>query len=652
MRAVIIGTDFVRDTDGSFKAIETNTNIHPGVNLNYYFDANVLDTITSGSSINEIHFINKRNLRSNYQQEVELTPESELISSNITGSTLHKSLESYCQNKGFTYNHILLDPNSMTIPYIEDSQNKLIIRLSYDVTALIDDTYARDNWEFLKLMHDSNPTSIAKTYINDVELGFDSLGTTIRDNGVHPNYVVKKRITPADNHIWPVLYKINSIEELNELKTGLESDEYIQEYVLNDSDLLDGRLTHYRSVDLVYGTELDILNLWNVQFSNAFELDTICDFDDTSKAPYWERPKYVYKYSNGEKPGKISADESTKVFLPNDTLTLLSSLNLNDSVKSIVIPDLPLDESSVDLSIWSGSYTNLMQNFQVSSSALLDIVKKQDYTGFLYNIECTDGIKFSDASHAMILKKELQSGSLNDHIIKFVSYSTIKQNDTLILFDSQTNGLVEKQVQSIVISYDNVEVYAVNFEELDLFLTSEEMGSRYGLLTHNYSYDCKSVTCSGNCIYGWGCEPTYTFWGYFNITPGNIKCLRCGGPGYPPCSAAGFNTPVSPGSPATCLQFPCFSPGQTGYPAITGGYCNPTKQSDINFKENLVLVGKSKNGINIYQFNYKNNPTSLYEGVIAQELIGTEFEAALTIGEDGMYYVDYEKLDIEFKKLN
>jgi len=650
MRAVIIGTDFVRDTDGSFKAIETNTNIHPGVDLKYYFDVNVLDTITSGSSINEIHFINKRNLRSNYQQEIDITPESELISSNInnTGSfALHKSLESYCQSKGFTFNHILLDPNSMTIPHIEDSENKLIIRISYDVTALIDDTYARDNWEFLKLMYDSNPSSIPATYINDTELGFDSIGTTIRNNGVHPNYMVKKRITPADNHIWPIMYKINTLEELNTLKSVLADDEYIQEYILNDSDLLDGRLTHYRSVDLIYGSNLDVLNLWNVQFSNAFELDTICDYDDENKIQIWERPKYIYKYNNNEKTGKISADGSTKVFLPNNTLTLLSSLNLNDSVKSIVIPDLPLNEADVDLSIWSGSYTNLMQNFQVSSSALLDIVKKQDYTGFLYNIECTDGIKFSDVSHAMILKKELESGSLNDHIIKFVPYSTIKQNDTLILFDSQTNGLVEKQVQSIVISYDNVEVYAVNFEELDLFLTSEETGNRYGLLTHNYSYDCKSVTCSGNCIYGWGCTFSQTFYSFYNLTLTNVRCLRCGGPGYPPCSAAGFNT----GNPATCLQFPCFSPSNTGYPGgvITAGYCNPVK-SDINFKENIKLVGKSESGLNIYEFNYKDED-GLYEGVIANELIGTQFENSISYDADGYLIVDYYKIDVQFKKI-
>ncbi len=185
MRAVLTGTDFVRDTDGSFKAIETNTNIHPAVDLRYYFDVNVLEQIVAGTQINEVHLINKRNLRGGYVSEIELTPESE---NTISGSSIDDNnrkmfsqmIEYYCQSKGFTFNNIVLDANSMTIPYIEDSDNKLIIRIAYDVTALIDDTYARDNWEFLKLMHDSNPTSIPATYINDSESSSEAKKTRLR----------------------------------------------------------------------------------------------------------------------------------------------------------------------------------------------------------------------------------------------------------------------------------------------------------------------------------------------------------------------------------------------------------------------------------------------------------------------------------------
>ena len=81
--------------------------------------------------------------------------------------------------------------------------------------------------------------------------------------------------------------------------------------------------------------------------------------------------------------------------------------------------------------------------------------------------------------------------------------------------------------------------------------------------------------------------------------------------------------------------------------------------SDRRLKSNIKLIGKTTMGINIYQFNfnkesyeYHNYDTNiLYQGVIAQELIGTEFENCLSIDKNGYYIVDYSMIDIEFKEV-
>jgi hypothetical protein len=85
-------------------------------------------------------------------------------------------------------------------------------------------------------------------------------------------------------------------------------------------------------------------------------------------------------------------------------------------------------------------------------------------------------------------------------------------------------------------------------------------------------------------------------------------------------------------------------------PCIDMGYCNYNK-SDIAYKEDINLIGKSESGINIYQFKYKGEE-GLYEGVIGNELIGTEFESVLKRDDDGLLMVDYYKIDVQFKKLN
>lgn len=73
--------------------------------------------------------------------------------------------------------------------------------------------------------------------------------------------------------------------------------------------------------------------------------------------------------------------------------------------------------------------------------------------------------------------------------------------------------------------------------------------------------------------------------------------------------------------------------------------------SDFRLKDNITLIGKSESGLNIYTFEYKGQE-GLYEGVMAQELIGTKYNDAILTMDNGMYAVDYSKLDVQFKRLN
>ena len=190
MRAVIIGTDFMRDTDGSFKALETNTNIGMDVDIINHIDSGSITNFILDNNIQEVHIIYTPANIEVFEASEVLTPESRF----------HTFLsQSICLPNEITYIEYRLEKDSITIPQIDDADNKLIIRLSYDTTALMDDVYARDNWEFLKIMHENDANSIPKCYINDLELGVDNIGEDLRDNGNHPNYCIKKSY---------ILYKI------------------------------------------------------------------------------------------------------------------------------------------------------------------------------------------------------------------------------------------------------------------------------------------------------------------------------------------------------------------------------------------------------------------------------------------------------------
>ena len=76
----------------------------------------------------------------------------------------------------------------------------------------------------------------------------------------------------------------------------------------------------------------------------------------------------------------------------------------------------------------------------------------------------------------------------------------------------------------------------------------------------------------------------------------------------------------------------------------TSGNC-----SDKRLKENMVLLGTTSENINVYQFNYILDPMKVkHVGVIAQELLETEYKDNVYMHEDGFYRVNYKHLDMTF----
>jgi hypothetical protein len=74
-------------------------------------------------------------------------------------------------------------------------------------------------------------------------------------------------------------------------------------------------------------------------------------------------------------------------------------------------------------------------------------------------------------------------------------------------------------------------------------------------------------------------------------------------------------------------------------------------RSDIRSKVIVEHLGVSVSGINIYTFYYKFDKNQLYQGIIAQELLGTMYEDALNLDDNGLYSVNYSKIDVDFKKV-
>ena len=76
--------------------------------------------------------------------------------------------------------------------------------------------------------------------------------------------------------------------------------------------------------------------------------------------------------------------------------------------------------------------------------------------------------------------------------------------------------------------------------------------------------------------------------------------------------------------------------------AVSGG-----GRSDRRLKTDIKKIGTSPSGIPIFEFRFKDDLDTLWEGTIAQDLLKMGMDEVVGTDEDGFYTVDYDKIDVD-----
>jgi hypothetical protein len=540
MKAVMIATDFLKDTDGSFKILELNTNVgNVTTNISNYFDIESFNEFIVSNGIEVIEFINQSFGGTDGYFDAEIN-----TIGNATGSlSFPEMLNNYYTGSSVSVTMHILETTSNTVPFIEDAPNKLILRNAYDTTALIDDTYAKDNFEFLKLMYDTDSNSIPKTYFVNTELGFDTIGEDIRDNNGRPNFIVKERYPTTNYNQYPKVYKIDTTEELSNLKSSLPANTLLQEYILNEDDLLLNRTKTYRSVDIIYGSDLEVRNLFTPYVhTNSTILSDTTDFDENGELQWWERPIYLQKVLNKSSDVLLKdykVDETSKILMGDGSLGNISDIEVGDVLKSIHLNNLGWDDESGPI------YTASMEDVVVGNTILNTSVTEKESLGtvefWLKEITLDDGTVFLDIDNTTILA--MSTKVENENVFRFTQIRLIDVGDSIAVVNTNTNELEIKVVSNIQYTYGRESIYKLEVEESDLYLTMEEESNPplYALIQHN-NFGCGGFCCQGTYYCNAPCGG-YSYSGWVN---GGVCC----GTGWNEFGCSGW-------SGNWCEQAPC-----------------------------------------------------------------------------------------------
>jgi hypothetical protein len=259
MRTVLIGSDFMYDKDGNLKPIEINTAVGWDGPQKVEDDIDCLDLTSL------YQFVETKGFTSiHYVGEI---------------AYFHKTLEAHYSGSSVTYEFHAVGGFAITIPFIEDNDETLIIRSAYDTTALVDDTYCRDKVEFMKLI-ESQSFGSQFAYKNESNQLVSNI-TTIPDNGVHPNFILKSRYPGYDKEVYPKFFKVSTQEELNVILENVTSDYLLMENYCNTTNNFEGHVEVIRSLNMLYPTTLESIQIGqytkfneNITFSDV-EYDSV-----------------------------------------------------------------------------------------------------------------------------------------------------------------------------------------------------------------------------------------------------------------------------------------------------------------------------------------------------------------------------------------
>lgn len=442
MNGTLFSSDFVIDANGNERLLEINTDT--GFTQDF-IDNNLSFTdffsVLSSNNITEVVVIHKE-----FQREFvkKLRTDLEAFDDTITFTVQKENAES-------------IYPTA-----VADAANKFILRLAYNENALLDSTYAKNNYNLLKLFYDNdNSGAVTEFYYS----GSDGIVNTViasANSSSLPDYVTK----PVE--VWNsanTFYK----QDFNTLTGSIESDDFIQKYHHNTSEEENSSVTSYRVFSVAYGSNIDILHL------GMYKQIAILDIPNslTTAANGALDTKHYYEFaSNYPKfDGEGGIPSTAAVFLPSGS-QIVSNLSVGDEISSFHVEGSPDADSDAILTDWKHPGNELPSgSFQTSSlvEAVNSLNAKNNILAKL--VMSNDDIVYSSPS-TLFLTHVTESNELTykgaSHI--YPGYSLVKNDGSSI-----------EVSQSILEVYDSAQqIYNLNIETTDLYIVSSS-----GVLVHN-----------------------------------------------------------------------------------------------------------------------------------------------------------------------
>lgn len=464
MKGTLFSADFVKDNNGNLRLLELNTDTSiisvevPNLNWNAFID------ILISNSITKLDVIYKPAVHQDMVQYLQ----SAINNSEITLDELNLHAE----------NISTIYPTSIT-----DEADRFILRIAYDESAIFDSTYCKSRLETFKLFTDYNSGS----YVSPFYYSSSLYEINTLEYLLNPSNLPDAAIKDIDEQHNPIsFYKIGSEVQGESaedrwnlfIENNKYEDRLIEQYNFNESSLVDGKVTSIRSFNIVYGSELQTLNLHSYKVPSIFTLPESLNLENSAnysiQLPSYHYYEFTTNYIKADASGMLSTH---KILMEDGTYQPLSDVEVGDTIQSFYISGSPQLENDIDIVNWSFEGSEFpTSSFLTSSTVVYKTVENLSYGAMIEYV--VDG----DSVYSGMIKRYLIYDSGSN--LTLFKHATDIDPSTDYFYDSNSN-LIDIDESNLYITSDSgLNMIVLDVEDTDTYIISGSTDF-HSLITHN-----------------------------------------------------------------------------------------------------------------------------------------------------------------------
>ena len=464
MKGTLFSADFVKDSSNNLRLLELNT------------DTTILDDKLNDIQLGE--FINVLSQNNITTLDIIYKPffQQKLV------SKITDIIKQECQD--IDINTHEEDRHSIYPVSLEDAPNKFILRLAYDEAAIFDSEYAKTRLNVFNLFNngiDQNKT-VGYYYANQDGVK-NTLSYELNDSNI-PDATIKdldEQFNPID------FFKIGSkVEgESNQqrwekfIEENSAEDKVIEQYHVGSDTINElNKITGIRTVSIVYGSDLNVINIIGYKAPAALDVpsNVSSEVDMNSYTNKLADHHYYEFATNYPSKGNAGMLSSHEVKTPSGA-KLIGDLEVGEEITSYQIAGAPQIESDLETFLWNTEGNTLPEGSALTSASVVFTEKSDLKYGGLVELK-VDG----DSVYSGVNKQYLVYDSEND-TTKFKLASEINP-ETDSFFDYNANLLSIDEANFFVTSDMSLNFTEIDVEDADTYLINGSTAFN-SLVTHN-----------------------------------------------------------------------------------------------------------------------------------------------------------------------